>query len=69
MTSDAFQEAVKSRYIFYKPLDVLPFSQSALLDDKVLEVKIDGLTRVYFSRRCDDLPPLDEFEEEYENED
>lgn len=64
LTSNDFQEALKTREIFYNPLHVLPFLQSALLDDKVLEVEIDGLTRVYFSRLCDDLPPLDEFEEE-----
>lgn len=65
-TSDDFQEAVRTRDIFSNPTDVLPFLQSALLDDKVLEVEIDGLTRVYFARLCDDLPPLEEWDEEDE---
>jgi hypothetical protein len=63
-TSDDLQEAVRVRDLFYNPVDVLPFLQSALLDNKVLEVEIDGLTRVYFTRLYDDLPPLEEMVEE-----
>jgi len=66
LTSDDLQEAVRAKDIFYKNSDLLPFLQSCLLDEKVLEVEIDGLTRVYFTRLCDDLPPLIDMEENEE---
>lgn len=65
-TSDDLQEAVRVRDIFYNPVAVLPYLQSALLDDRILEVEIDGLTRVYFTRLYDALPPLEEMVEEDE---
>jgi hypothetical protein len=34
---------------------ILPFMQTALFDEKVLEVELDGMPRVYFSRLKDDF--------------
>jgi len=45
--------------------EILPFLQTALLDDKVLEVQLDSLPRIYFSRLKDDFSDfLDEKESE-----
>ncbi len=44
---------------FYRANDILPYLQTALLDDKILEVELDDLTRVYFGRIYDDLPDLE----------
>ncbi len=41
---------------------ILPFFQTALFDDKVLEFELDGKPRIYFSRLKDDPP--DEIEDE-----
>ncbi|EKD36125.1 MAG: hypothetical protein ACD_75C01624G0002 [uncultured bacterium] len=35
---------------------ILPYLQTALFDEKVLEVELDGMPRVYFSRLKDDVP-------------
>lgn len=43
---------------------ILPFLQSALFDDKVLEIELDGMPRVYFSRLKDDIPLVTEDEED-----
>ena len=37
---------------------ILPFLQTALFDEKVLEMELDGMPRVYFSRLKDDVPDL-----------
>ncbi len=63
-TEEILQEALDVGDIFYKPDDILRYLQTALMDDKVLEAEIDGLTRIYFSRLYDDFPPLEEHEEE-----
>jgi len=42
---------------------ILPYLQTALLDEKVIEVQLDGMPMVYFSRLKDDVPA-----EEEENE-
>ena len=41
---------------------ILPYLQSALLDEKVLEVQLDGMPMVYFSRLKDDCPEPNEIE-------
>ena len=46
---------------------ILPFLQTALIDDKMLEVELDGKPRVYFSRLKDDPP--DEPENEVVDDD
>ena len=65
-TSDTLQDAVQKGDVIYQPEQILPFLQSALLDEKIIEVELDGLTRVYFSRLYDDFPPLEESEMEGE---
>ncbi|BHH85213.1 PilZ domain-containing protein [Desulforhopalus sp. 52FAK] len=52
-------EAIENKELFTNPIEILPYLQSALLDDQILEVEIDNLTRVYFSRLYDDLPDLE----------
>jgi c-di-GMP-binding flagellar brake protein YcgR len=59
-TAAMIEEALEDGDIFYKPTDMLPYLQTILMDEKILEVELDGLTRVYFSRLYDDLPPLPE---------
>lgn len=41
---------------------ILPFLQTALFDEKVLEIELDSLPRTYFSRLKDDLPDVTEDE-------
>jgi hypothetical protein len=41
---------------------ILPYLQSALLDEKVIEVQLDGMPMVYFSRLKDDIPDPVEIE-------
>lgn len=50
--------AIENNDIFCNPLEILPYLQSALLGDQIIEIEIDNLTRVYFSRFHDNLPPL-----------
>ncbi len=57
-TRESLEESLEIGDIFYKPTDILPFLQSALFDEKVVEVELDGMSRVYFSRIYDDLPDL-----------
>lgn len=53
-------KALEAGDIFYKPIDILPFLQTALMDEKILEVVINGMENVYFNRLHDHLPPLEE---------
>ena len=57
-TVESVEESLQNGDIFYKALDILPFLQSALFDEKIIEVELDGMTRVYFARIHDDLPDL-----------
>jgi hypothetical protein len=43
---------------------ILPFLQTALFDEKVLEVELDSMPRVYFSRLKDDFSEFIEDEED-----
>ena len=63
-TLSMIEEQLESGDIFHRPTDILPYLQTALMDEKILEVELDGLTRVYFGRLYDDLPPLEEREED-----
>lgn len=63
-TNQAIEDGLQSREFMAAPASILPSIQTALLDNKILEVEIDGLTRVYFSRLYDDIPDLVEEEEE-----
>lgn len=57
-TKTSIEEGLELGDIFLKPTEVLPYLQTALLDEKILEVELDGMTRVYFSRLHDDTPDL-----------
>lgn len=61
-TNQAVDDGLESADFMVKPVTILPFLQTALLDDKILEVEMDGMTRVYFSRLYDELPELEEIE-------
>ncbi len=65
-TNQAIEDGLESREFMADPASILPSIQTALLDNKILEVEIDGLTRVYFSRLYDDTPDLVEEEAEEE---
>ncbi len=48
---------------------ILPFLQTALFDDKVLEVELDSMPRIYFSRLKDDFSEYIDEEEDTEFQD
>ncbi len=57
-TRESVEESLQTGDIFYKSIDILPYLQTALFDEKIVEVELDGMSRVYFSRVHDDLPDL-----------
>jgi hypothetical protein len=57
-TRETVEESLLTGDIFYKPTDILPYLQTGLFDEKIIEVELDGMTRVYFGRIHDDLPDL-----------
>ncbi len=59
---EALEAALQNGQILSDREKILPFLQTALFDEKVLEVELDGIPRVYFSR-LKDAPP-DPVEEE-----
>ena len=63
-TQQAVEDGIASGEFMTRATDILPYIQTAFLDDKILEVELDGMTRVYFSRINDDLPDLKEIENE-----
>ncbi len=63
-TNQAVDDGLECSDFMVKPASILPFLQTALLDDKILEVEMDGMTRIYFSRLYDELPELVETEDE-----
>jgi len=65
-TYQVVEDALDSGDLMIEPSSMLTYLQTALLDDKILEVELDGLPRVYFSRIYDDLPDLEEIEEDGE---
>ncbi len=64
-TRQAIEEGLESGEFMTKPAQILPYVQTALFDNKILEVELDGMTRIYFSRLNDDLPDLEEEENEH----
>lgn len=66
-TEELVAEKIAEKDIHIYPADMLPFLQSALLGDKIVEIKIDRDERVFFTRLCD-LPAslLAELEAELE---
>lgn|GEM_PF-388956 len=57
-TNNAIADLLEEGDIFYKATDILPYLQTALFDEKIIEVELDGISQVYFSRVHDDLPDL-----------
>lgn len=55
-TAEALETALQNGEIVTAKEKILPYLQTALFDDKVLEVELDGMPRVYFSRLKDDIP-------------
>ena len=66
-SQDMLQEELDTGDVFYKPADVLPFLQTALMDEKFVEVEMSGITQVYFTK-IHDHPPEQKEEEEEEEE-
>ncbi|MGB3223435.1 MAG: hypothetical protein WBB23_11600, partial [Desulforhopalus sp.] len=62
------EEGLEKGEIFTDKQKILPFLQTALFDEKVLEVELDGKPRIYFSRILDDLPDHAEDIEDEEDE-
>lgn len=56
------EAGVESGEILTEMEKILPYLQTALLDEKVLEVELDGMPRVYFSRLKDDFSDFTEDE-------
>lgn len=57
-----FDEAVTNGDIIIDPEKIVNLLQSALLDEAILEVQFDELTRVFFCRVLEHLPELEEKE-------
>jgi PilZ domain len=64
-TQQAIEDGMDSGEFMTKPSQILPYIQTALFDSKILEVELDGMTRIYFSKINDDIPDLEEIEDEY----
>ena len=62
-TQSMLEEELDSGNVFYKPADVLPFLQTALMDEKFVEVEMNGITQVYFTK-IHDHPPEKKDEDE-----
>ncbi|MDO8947447.1 MAG: hypothetical protein Q7U88_09855 [Desulfocapsaceae bacterium] len=65
-TLQSVEEGLDAREILIKGEDILPSLQTAFFDDKIVEVELNGIPRVYFSRIHDHTPDLEEVEEEGE---
>lgn len=66
-SQDMLQEELDTGDVFYKQSDVLPFLQTALMDEKFVEVEMSGITQVYFTK-IHDHPPEQKEEDEEEEE-
>ncbi len=63
-TQQAIEDGMESGDFLTKSAQILPYLQTAFFDEKLLEIELDGMTRVYFSRINDDIPELEEDEDE-----
>ncbi len=52
------EESLEDGEIFFRSTEILPYLQTALLDNKILEVELDAMDRLYFGRIYDDLPEM-----------
>jgi len=58
---EELSEKIERGEILTREEDILPYLQTALLDEKILEVELDRSPNLYFSRLQDDSPvPLDD---------
>jgi len=62
-SDSAIEKGLARGEILTEKEEILPFLQTALVDEKVLEVELDGVPQVYFSRLKDDIPLTFETEE------
>ena len=56
-TPESVAEGVDVGDILHRPQDILLFLQTALLDEKLIEVEFDSYSRIFFTRIHDDPPP------------
>lgn len=63
-TLESVETGLDLREIIVLNSNMLPYLQTAFFDDKIVEVELDGVPRVYFSRIHDHLPDLEEVEED-----
>ncbi len=57
-TLEQVESEVDLGTIFVDPTRMLPYLQTALLDEQIMEVELDGMTRIYYTRLSDELPEL-----------
>lgn len=67
-SQDMLQEELDTGDVFYKPPDILPFLQTALMDEKFVEVEMSGITQIYFTKIHDHPPDQKEETEDEEEE-
>ncbi len=63
-TQQAIEDGIESGNIMTTAADILPYVQTALLDNKILEIELNGAERIYFSRISDEVPELEVMENE-----
>ena len=56
---DELTEKIENGEILIKQEEILPYLQTALLDEKILEVELDKMPSLYFSRLQDNNPEPD----------
>lgn len=66
-TEEIVEEELDMGNIFHKSADILPFLQTALVDEKFVEVEMNGRTQVYFTK-VHDHPPEEEVEVDEDQE-
>ncbi len=63
-TPESVAEGVDVGDILHRPQDILLFLQTALLDEKLIEVEFDNYSRIFFTRIHDDPPSPETVENE-----
>ena len=64
LPASAIESGLAKGEILAEKEKILPFLQTALFDEKVLEVELDSIPQVYFSRLKDHIPDLIETAED-----
>lgn len=65
---ETLEEELDTGRVYYKSRDILPFLQTALMDEKFVEVQLNSITQTYFSRIHDHPPETDNSDDEGEAE-